>query len=83
MAESHRPLEGVKCVGVVMLQQGPVTLSMMADLGAEVIKIERPGSGDRGRNVLLFPGVPLSPYFETNNRGLKCLTLDYQKQKGV
>ena len=83
MAESHRPLEGVKCVGVVMLQQGPVTLSMMADLGAEVIKIERPGSGDRGRNVLLFPGVPLSPYFETNNRGLKCLTLDYQKKKGV
>ena len=32
MAKAHRPLEGVKCVGVVMLQQGPVTLSMMADL---------------------------------------------------
>ena len=83
MAKAHRPLEGVKCVGVVMLQQGPVALSMMADLGAEVIKIEHPGIGDRGRKVLLFPGVPLSPYFETNNRGLKCLTLDYQKKKGL
>ena len=48
-----------------------------------MIKIEHPGSGDRGRKVLLFPGVPLSPYFETNNRGLKCLTLDYQKKKGL
>ena len=83
MAESHRPLEGVKCVCVIMFQQLPVAFSMMADLGAEVIKIERPGTGERGRKMQLYPGLPLSPYFETNNRGFKCLTLDIQKKKGL
>ena len=83
MVETCRPLEGVKCVGVIMFQQVPVAFSMMADLGAEVIKIERPVTGERGRKVHLYPGIVLSPYFETNNRGLKCLTLDIQKKKGL
>jgi crotonobetainyl-CoA:carnitine CoA-transferase CaiB-like acyl-CoA transferase len=83
MAESHLPLKGVKCAGVVMFQQVPVAFSMMADLGADVIKIERPVTGERGRKVHLYPGAALSPYFETNNRGLKCLTLDVQKKKGL
>ena len=51
MAESHLPLEGVKCVCVIMFQQVPVAFSMMADLGAEVIKIEPPGTGERGRRI--------------------------------
>ena len=83
MAESHLPLEGVKCVCIIMFQQVPVAFSMMADLGAEVIKIEPPGTGERGRKLLLLPGLPLSPYFETNNRGFKCLTLDIKKKKGT
>jgi crotonobetainyl-CoA:carnitine CoA-transferase CaiB-like acyl-CoA transferase len=83
MAESRRPLEGVKCVCVIMFQQVPVAFSMMADLGAEVIKIEPPGTGERGRKLLLFPGLPLSPYFETNNRGFKGMTLNIQKKKGL
>jgi len=56
---------------------------MMAELGAEVIKIERPGTGELGRLLEQYPGVPLSPYFETNNRGFKSLTLDLQKEKGL
>ncbi len=83
MAESHLPLEGVKCVCVIMYQQVPVAFSMMADLGAEVIKIERPGTGERGRNLYLRPGKTLSPYFETNNRGFKSLALDIQNKKGT
>ena len=83
MAESHRPLEGVKCVCVIVFQQVPVAFSMMADLGAEVIKIERPGTGEGGRKLERHPGQLLSPYFETNNRGLKGLTLDIQKKKGL
>ena len=83
MAESRLPLEGVKCVCIIMFQQLPVAFSMMADLGAEVIKIEPPGTGERGRKMGLFPGLPLSPYFETNNRGFKSLTLNIQKKKGT
>ena len=83
IAESRRPLEGVKCVCAIMFQQVPVAFTMMADLGAEIIKIERPGSGETGRGSERFLGMPISPYFETNNRGFKCLTLDIQKKKGL
>jgi len=55
---------------------------MMADLGAEVIKIERPGVGEVGRGLLKTPDFPLSPYFETNNRGFKGITLNFQHEKG-
>jgi crotonobetainyl-CoA:carnitine CoA-transferase CaiB-like acyl-CoA transferase len=66
-----------------MFQQVPVAFTMMADLGAEVIKIERPGTGEPGRGMQLLKGSSLSPYFETNNRGFKSLTLDLQKEKGL
>ena len=75
-----RPLEGVKCVCAIMFQQGPVAFSMLADLGAEIIKIE-PLEGELGRQILLSPNFPLSPYFETNNRGFKCITLNLKKEK--
>jgi crotonobetainyl-CoA:carnitine CoA-transferase CaiB-like acyl-CoA transferase len=53
-------------------------------MGANVIKIERPGIGDRGRRMHLFYAKEaLSWYFETNNRGLKSLTLDIQTKKGL
>ena len=74
------PLEGVKCVCVIMFQQLPVAFSMMADLGAEVIKIEPP-EGELGRQLGVTPKFPLSPYFETNNRGFKCITLDLKTEK--
>ena len=48
---------------------------LMADLGAEVIKIEVPGKGDNSRGSSIFPGLP-SVYFETNNRGVKSVTLN-------
>jgi len=55
---------------------------MMADLGAEVIKIEQPSIGERGRVVFLDSEFPVSPYFETNNRGFKSITLNIQDNKG-
>jgi len=74
------PLAGVKCVCVIMFQQTPVAFSMMADLGAEVIKIEPP-EGELGRRLGTSPNFPISPYFETNNRGFKCITLDLKTEK--
>src|SRR5438477_10099895 len=48
---------------------------LMADLGAEVIKIEVPEIGDNSRGSTVLPGMP-STYFETNNRGVKSVTLN-------
>jgi len=54
---------------------------LMADLGAEVIKIEVPGAGDNGRTAGELRG-DLSSFFETNNRGVKSLTLNLKKAEG-
>src|SRR6476659_5109096 len=54
---------------------------LMADLGAEVIKIEVPGIGDNSRGSTVMPGFP-STYFETNNRGVKSVTLNLKTEEG-
>jgi crotonobetainyl-CoA:carnitine CoA-transferase CaiB-like acyl-CoA transferase len=53
----------------------------MADLGAEVIKIEVPEGGDNSRGSTVLPGFP-STYFETNNRGVRSLTLNLKTEEG-
>jgi crotonobetainyl-CoA:carnitine CoA-transferase CaiB-like acyl-CoA transferase len=75
MAQSRGPLDGVKVVTCSTAQAGTVPYMLMADLGAEVIKIEVPNGGDRSRGSSIFPGLP-STYFETNNRGVKSVTLN-------
>ena len=75
MAQSRGPLDGVKVVACSTAQAGTVPYALMADLGAEVIKIEVPGKGDNSRGSSIFPGLP-STYFETNNRGVKSVTLN-------
>jgi crotonobetainyl-CoA:carnitine CoA-transferase CaiB-like acyl-CoA transferase len=75
MPESRGPLDGVKVVTCSTAQAGTVPYVLMADLGAEVIKIEVPGKGDNSRGSSIFPGLP-STYFETNNRGVKSVTLN-------
>ncbi|HYH40673.1 MAG TPA: CaiB/BaiF CoA-transferase family protein [Burkholderiales bacterium] len=75
MAQPHGPLHGVKVVTCSTAQAGTVPYALMADLGAEVIKIEVPVKGDNSRGSSIFPGLP-STYFETNNRGVKSVTLN-------
>jgi crotonobetainyl-CoA:carnitine CoA-transferase CaiB-like acyl-CoA transferase len=75
MTTPHGPLQGVKVVACSTAQAGTVPYALMADLGAEVIKIEPPGKGDNSRGSSIFPGLP-STYFETNNRGVKSVTLN-------
>jgi crotonobetainyl-CoA:carnitine CoA-transferase CaiB-like acyl-CoA transferase len=75
VAEPRGPLDGVKAIACSTAQAGTVPYALMADLGAEVIKIEPPGTGDRSRRSSEMDGFP-SVYFETNNRGVKSLTLD-------
>ncbi len=75
MAAPHGPLQGVKVVACSTAQAGTVPYMLMADLGAEVIKIEVPDGGDNSRGTSILPGMP-STYFETNNRGVKSVTLN-------
>jgi crotonobetainyl-CoA:carnitine CoA-transferase CaiB-like acyl-CoA transferase len=81
MTASHGPLHGVKVVACSTAQAGTVPYMLMADLGAEVIKIEVPEVGDNSRGSTVMPGFP-STYFETNNRGVKSVTLNLKEQEG-
>jgi crotonobetainyl-CoA:carnitine CoA-transferase CaiB-like acyl-CoA transferase len=81
MTQPQGPLHGVKVVACSTAQAGTVPYMLMADLGAEVIKIEVPEGGDNSRRSSIFPGFP-STYFETNNRGVKSVTLNLKTQEG-
>ncbi len=78
MPGSNGPLSGVKVVACSTAQAGTVPYMLMADLGAEVIKIEVPGGGDTTRAGSVFPGLP-STMFETCNRGVKSVTLNLKE----
>jgi crotonobetainyl-CoA:carnitine CoA-transferase CaiB-like acyl-CoA transferase len=81
MTEANGPLQGVKVVACSTAQAGTVPYMLMADLGAEVIKIETPDGGDSSRTTSVLPGMP-STYFETNNRGVKSVTLNLKAPEG-
>jgi crotonobetainyl-CoA:carnitine CoA-transferase CaiB-like acyl-CoA transferase len=81
MPAPHGPLQGVRVVACSTAQAGTVPYMLMADLGAEVIKIEVPEGGDPSRTTSVLPGLP-STYFETNNRGVKSLTLNLKATEG-
>jgi crotonobetainyl-CoA:carnitine CoA-transferase CaiB-like acyl-CoA transferase len=73
------PLEGIRILDWTIWQQGPVCTALLADLGAEVIKIESPDGGDPGRGLARTAGIDLADrpnfYFEANNRNKKSITL--------
>ncbi|MCH2169691.1 CoA transferase [Myxococcota bacterium] len=77
------PLEGIRVVDWTIWQQGPVASAMLADLGAEVIKVELRGSGDPGRGLGAVSGNDLSSqpnfYFEANNRNKQSISIDLKK----
>lgn len=81
MDERPGPLAGVKVVACSTAQAGTVPYMLMADLGADVIKIEVPGVGDNSRTAgELIEGR--SSFFETNNRGVKSVTLNLKSDEG-
>ena len=81
MNNTHGVLSGVRVVTCSTAQAGTVPYMLMADLGAEVIKIEVPGTGDGSRRAgEIKNGV--SSFFETNNRGVKSLTLNLKSEEG-
>ncbi|MBD5273829.1 MAG: formyl-CoA transferase [Bacteroides sp.] len=76
------PLSGIKVVDFTEVQSGPSCTQMLAWLGADVIKIERPGVGDATRKELQFnPDLP-SYYYLQLNSDKKSLTLDAKTPDG-
>ncbi|MEE3331830.1 MAG: CoA transferase [Myxococcota bacterium] len=75
------PLEGIRVIDWTIWQQGPVATSMLADLGAEVIKIESLDGGDPGRGIVGIQGTEVRAnfYFEALNRGKQSLAIDLKK----
>lgn len=76
------PLAGVRVLDFTRVLAGPAASLALADLGAEVIKIEPPGSGDETRG---FPPVREgeSHYFLAVNRGKKSIVVDLKSAEGV
>lgn len=81
MTKRQGALAGVKVVACSTAQAGTVPYMLMADLGADVIKIESPKGGDNSRTMSILPGLP-SSFFETNNRGVKSVTLNLKSEEG-
>ncbi|MDQ1527904.1 MAG: hypothetical protein QOG18_2517 [Microbacteriaceae bacterium] len=77
------PLDGIRILSLEQFGAGPFGTSHLADLGAEVIKIEDPGSGgDVGRYVPPFTSGEDSLFFEAFNRGKKSISLDLGSPAG-
>jgi crotonobetainyl-CoA:carnitine CoA-transferase CaiB-like acyl-CoA transferase len=78
------PLAGIRAVACSTAQAGTVPYMLMADLGADVIKIETPDGGDNSRQAgeLLGANGEISSFFETNNRGVRSLTLNLKSAEG-
>jgi crotonobetainyl-CoA:carnitine CoA-transferase CaiB-like acyl-CoA transferase len=84
MSEPTGPLKGVKVFDLTRVLAGPTCVQMLGDLGADVIKIEKPGSGDdtRGFAPPYMPGTKESAYFVGANRNKRSVTLDIAKPEG-
>lgn len=77
------PLEGVRVLSIEQFAAGPFGTSHLADLGAEIIKIEDPRSGgDVGRYVPPYAEGEDSLFFESFNRGKKSISLDLRSTAG-
>ncbi len=75
------PLSGIRVVDLTRILAGPFCTQLLADLGAEVIKVEQPGRGDpvRAQGVIRDG---LSWYFAQFNRNKRSITLDLYKDEG-
>jgi len=78
------PLDGIRIIDWTIWQQGPVATQMLADLGAEVIKIEERERGDPGRGITAVAGSSTvksgrNYYFEANNKHKKSIALNLKQ----
>ncbi|XP_065190557.1 succinate--hydroxymethylglutarate CoA-transferase-like [Sycon ciliatum] len=80
---SSLPLSGIRILDMTRVLAGPFCTMLLADLGAEVVKVERPGCGDDTRSW----GPPFvggeSSYFFSVNRNKKSIAVDFKQDRGA
>lgn len=81
--DPHGPLSGVRVLDASRVLAGPFCGQLLGDLGAEVIKLERPGQGDETRAWGPPFAGPLSAYFLSCNRNKKSVGLDLVRPEGI
>lgn len=87
VTDKHGPLDGMRVIDWTMWQFGPVSTMMLADLGAEVIKVESL-EGDNGRRLSISNGVNtdlgkgINAYFSALNRQKKSIAIDLKQSRG-
>jgi crotonobetainyl-CoA:carnitine CoA-transferase CaiB-like acyl-CoA transferase len=81
--DPHPPLAGVRVVDASRVLAGPYCGQVLGDLGADVIKVERPGSGDETRAWGPPFAGPLSAYYLSCNRNKRAITLDLAADDGI
>jgi crotonobetainyl-CoA:carnitine CoA-transferase CaiB-like acyl-CoA transferase len=83
-----RPLEGIRVIECAIFHAGPGASAIMGDLGAEIIKIEQPGSGDPIRSLKKIGKIPFglpggrNIFCEGANRNKKSVTVNLMTEKG-
>jgi len=75
------PLEGIRVIDLTRVLAGPYATMILADLGAEALKVEMPGTGDEARSFGPFQNG-ISAYFMSINRGKKSITINLRKDEG-
>jgi crotonobetainyl-CoA:carnitine CoA-transferase CaiB-like acyl-CoA transferase len=81
--DPHPPLHGIRVLDASRVLAGPFCGQVLGDLGAEVIKVERPGTGDETRSWGPPFAGELSAYYLSCNRNKRGITLDLSKPEGL
>ena len=77
------PLQGVRVLDLSRVFAGPLCGMVLADFGAEVIKVEHPGRGDDTRDWGMRIGKTETTYYNSMNRNKRSVTVDLQTPEGV
>ncbi|WP_233574674.1 CaiB/BaiF CoA-transferase family protein [Acidovorax sp. 106] len=77
------PLEGVRVLDLSRVFAGPLCAQVLADFGAEVIKVEHPGRGDDTRDWGMRIGKTETTYYNSMNRNKRSITIDLQTPEGL
>ena len=82
-----KPLDGIRVLDLSRVLAGPWATQLLADLGADVIKVEQPGQGDDTRHWgppwLEHEGEKVAAYFLAANRGKRSVAIDFAKEEGA